>query len=148
MYINIDHSKENQFNEMGNKKQRFRLSRKILVVFILAAVLFACSKSVDSTAKNDNNNNNSGSIDCSNVAKTFAADVNPIIQSTCATGSSCHGTGSINGPGALVSYTAIANAHAEIRSAILSGLMPKNGSLTSTQKSTIICWIDNGALNN
>ena len=131
---------------MENGKQKFRLSKKVWTVLIITIILFACSKSVDTTMKNGNNNN--GSVDCSSVAKSFLADVNPIIQSTCATGSSCHGTGSINGPGALLTYSAIANAHADIRSAILSGLMPKNGSLTSTQKNTIICWIDNGALNN
>jgi hypothetical protein len=131
---------------MKKEKQRFRFSKKMGVVLVVAVVLFACSKSADTTAKNDNNN--SGSIDCSGVAKTFSTDVNPIIQSTCATGSSCHGTGSINGPGELRTYSEIANAHAAIRSAVLSGLMPKNGSLTSAQKNTIICWIDNGALNN
>jgi hypothetical protein len=129
---------------MENGKQKFRLSKKVWTVLIITVILFACSKSVDTTMKNGNN----GSVDCSSVAKSFLTDVNPIIQSTCATGSSCHGTGSINGPGALLTYSAIANAHADIRSAILSGLMPKNGSLTSTQKNTIICWIDNGALNN
>ncbi len=128
------------------KKQNFRLSKKIGVVLIPAAVLFACSKSGDTKVNNDSNTG--GSIDCSNVPKSFTVDVNPIIQSTCATGSSCHGAGSNNGPGALLSYSAIANAHIDIRSAILSGLMPKTGSLTSAQKNSIICWIDNGALNN
>ena len=131
---------------MENEKQRFRFSKKIGVVLIVTAVLFACSKSADTTAKNDGNTG--GSIDCSNVPKSFSVDVNPIIQTTCATGSSCHGTGSINGPGALLTYSAIADAHVEIRSAILSGLMPKTGSLTSAQRNTIICWIDNGSLNN
>jgi hypothetical protein len=129
-----------------NEKQKFGLSKIIIAAFIVTAVLFACSKSADTTAKNDNGN--SGSVDCSTVPKTFSVDVNPIIQTTCATGSSCHGTGSINGPGALTTYSAIANAHTDIRSAILSGLMPKNGTLTTAQKNTIVCWIDNGALNN
>src|SRR6476469_1155061 len=131
---------------MQNEKQKSWFSKKIWLALIVAVVLFACSKSVDT--KVEGGNNNSGSIDCSNVAKSFSVDVNPIIQTKCATGSSCHGTGSINGPGALLTYSAIANAHADIRSAILSGLMPKTGSLTNAQKNTIICWIDNGALNN
>ena len=131
---------------MENEKQKFKLSKKVWTVLIITVILFACSKSVDTAMKNGNGNN--GSVDCSNVAKSFLVDVNPIIQSTCATGSSCHGTGSLNGPGELRTYSEISNAHAEIRSAILSGLMPKNGSLTSTQKNTIICWVDKGALNN
>jgi len=130
---------------MEKGKQKFRLSKKVGVVLIVAAVLFACSNS-DTTVKNDGNTG--GSIDCGNVPKSFSVDVNPIIQTTCATGSSCHGTGSNNGPGALLTYSAIANAHADIRSAILSGLMPKTGSLSSAQKNTIICWIDNGSSNN
>ena len=128
-----------------NEKQKSGLFKKICIVLIVTAVLFACSKSADTTAKNDNSN--SGSIDCSNVPKSFSIDVTPIIQTKCATGSSCHGTGSINGPGELLTYSAIANAHAIIRSAVLSGLMPKNGTLTTAQKNTIICWIDNGAVN-
>lgn len=131
---------------MGNEKQKLRLSKKIGVAFVIALVLFACSKSTDTTMKNSNNPG--GSVDCSGVANSFLVNVNPIIQSTCATGSSCHGTGSINGPGELRTYAEISNAHVDIRSAILSGLMPKNGSLTNAQKNMIICWIDNGALNN
>jgi len=130
---------------MKKERQKFRFSKKMGVVLIVAIALFACSKSTNMTL---NNNNNGGSVDCTGAAKLFSTDVNPIIQSTCATGSSCHGTGSINGPGELRTYSEIANAHAAIRSAILSGLMPKTGSLTNAQKNTIICWIDNGALNN
>ena len=131
---------------MDNEKLKFRLSKKIGVVLIIAGVLFACSKSTDTKVSTESNGG--GSIDCNNVPKSFSVDVNPIIQTKCATGSSCHGTGSINGPGALLTYSAISNAHTDIRSAILSGLMPKNGSITTAQKNTIICWIDNGALNN
>jgi len=130
---------------MENEKRKLRISG-IGVVLVVTTVLFACSKSTDTRIQSDGNTG--GSIDCSAVPKSFSVDVNPIIQTTCATGSSCHGTGSINGPGALLTYSAIANAHADIRSAILSGLMPKTGSLTNAQKNTIICWIDNGALNN
>ncbi len=130
---------------MENEKQKTSRSKIILVALIVAAVLFACSKSADTTMKS---NNSSGSVDCSGVAKSFSTDVSPIIQTTCATGSSCHSAGSINGPGELRTYSEISNARADIRSAILSGLMPKTGSLTSSQKNSIICWIDNGALNN
>jgi hypothetical protein len=133
---------------MKKEEQKLRFSKKMGVALIVAVALFACSKSTDTTLNNNNNNNNGGSVDCTGAAKLFSTDVNPIIQSTCATGSSCHGTGSINGPGELRTYSEIANAHAAIRSAILSGLMPKTGSLTNAQKNTIICWIDNGALNN
>ena len=39
-------------------------------------------------------------------------------------------------------------AKVQIRAAVLSGSMPKNGSLTAAQKNSIICWIDAGAANN
>jgi hypothetical protein len=86
--------------------------------------------------------------DCATTAKSFSADVNPIIQSSCATNAGCHGTGSINGPGPLLTYNHVFNARSSIRSAISNGSMPKNGSLSASQKASIICWIDNGGSNN
>jgi hypothetical protein len=74
--------------------------------------------------------------------------VNAIIQTSCATGSGCHGSGSLNGPGPLLSYLQVFNARSAIRSAVSSGRMPPNGALSATQKNSIICWIDSGAPNN
>ncbi len=109
----------------------------------LLTLLNACSK--------DNGSNGGGgntTLDCSTVSnKAFAADVNPIIQSACAI-AGCHASGSVNGPGALTSYTSIFNARTGIRSAVSSGSMPKNSSISTAQKNTILCWIDGGALNN
>src|SRR5439155_20810116 len=104
---------------------------------------FACSKTVDTAT-----NMKTSSVNCSGAAKSFTVDVNPIIQTFCATGSNCHGSVSNNGPGELVTYSEIFNAHAQIRSAVLSGIMPKNASLTAAQKNAIVCWIDNGSSNN
>src|SRR5438477_4330122 len=109
---------------MQNKKQRFNYPKKALIVFIVITGLFACSKTVDTAT-----NMKTGSVDCSGAAKSFTVDVNPIIQTFCATGSNCHGSASNNGPGELVTYSEIFNAHAQIRSAVLSGIMPKNASL-------------------
>jgi hypothetical protein len=128
---------------MKNKKQRFNYPKKALLVFVVTAGLFACSKTVDTTA-----NMKTGSVDCSGAAKSFSADVNPIIQASCATGSNCHGSASNNGPGELLAYSEIFNVRAQIRSAVLLGIMPKNASLTTAQKNAIVCWIDNGSLNN
>jgi len=87
-------------------------------------------------------------VDCSGTAKSFSTDVNPIIQATCTTNSGCHGSGSNNGPGELLTYSEIFSSRSSIRSAVASGSMPKTGSLTTAQKNAIICWIDNGAPNN
>ena len=116
----------------------------ILLVTINVFLLYACSKD-----SNGNNNSGGGTLDCSTVSnKAFTVDVNPIIQSSCATTSSCHGSGSANGPGALTSYTSIFNSRNSIRSAVSSGSMPQNSTLTTSQKNSILCWVDSGAPNN
>jgi hypothetical protein len=128
---------------MANKI-RLLVKSKILKSGLLAgavfAVLFSCSKSGEDAT--------TSSIDCTGVLKSFSSDVNPIIQSTCTTNSGCHGSDSRNGPGELLMYSQVFGARSTIRSAVLSGLMPQNGSLTSSQKQAIVCWIDSGAPNN
>lgn len=107
-------------------------------VFAITAMLFlSCSKS-------DNGGSNPV---CTNITKSFSTDVNPIIQTYC-NQSNCHNPGSTNGPGALTNYSQVFNARNAIRGQVAAGLMPQNTTLTTEQKNTIICWIDNGALNN
>lgn len=120
-------------------KKSFLLS---IVVFIVIA---SCSKSSSSTG---GGGGGGSSTNCSGVASSFSANVNPVIQSTCATNAGCHGAGSPNGPGELLTYTQIFNARVNIKTAVSNGTMPKTGSLTTAQKNTIICWIDSGAPNN
>lgn len=114
-----------------------RFLKKIFLIAAVAGFLWACKK-----------NNDTGSVDCSGPQKSFSSDVNPVVQASCATNSGCHGTGSANGPGALLTYSQIFNARSDIRSAVASGHMPLNGSLTASEKNAIICWVDNGATNN
>jgi len=108
----------------------------LTVITICSLFIFSCGK------------DNAAPADCSGPAKTFSADVHPITSSTCATNSDCHGNGSVNGPGPLLTYTQVFNARSSIRSAVSDGRMPKNGSLSASQKSAIICWIDSGGPNN
>ena len=115
---------------------KFRLLKFSLPVFTLLFVIHACSKKPEFTP------------DCSGSAKSFANDVSPVFQTSCAINSSCHATGSGNGPGTLLNYSQILNARADIRSAVASGHMPLNATLTASQKNAILCWIDNGAPNN
>lgn len=119
----------------------------IVCGFVLLVV--ACSKGDNNSSNNNNNggNNNPGTVDCNSVSATFAANVAPLIQNSCAK-SGCHATGSANGPGALTNYTQISNNKTAIRSAVSTGAMPKDATLTATQKATITCWVDGGALNN
>ena len=121
-----------------------------LVALAILCTIISCSKGSDggynSTGNNSNNNDNTNNSACTGT-KSFANDVSPIIQSVCAV-SGCHDASSVNGPGALTTYQKVFNARTDIRSAVSSGLMPKTGTLSATQKSAIICWIDQGASNN
>ena len=88
-----------------------------------------------------------GGTTCDGVNASFATAVNPIIQSTC-TSADCHGAGSVNGPGPLLTYDQIKNAAIDIKSAVVTRIMPKGSSLSSAQIKTISCWVDSGAPNN
>ena|SRR5436190_20621980 len=72
--------------------------KRIFLLLFLGSVLYGCSKS----------NAGGGTITTPTCegTKSFATDVNPIIQSTCAI-SGCHAAGSFNGPGPLTSYAQI-----------------------------------------
>lgn len=71
-------------------------------------------------------------------------DVMPIIETRCAI-SGCH-----NGtrfPDLRTKQSIVDNAIA-IRSQVKSGRMPKNSKLNSSQIAAIVCWVDQGALDN
>ena len=114
----------------------FRMLKFSFPVVALLIFINSCSKKPEFTA------------DCSGPAKSFVTDVSPVFQTSCAINSGCHATGSGNGPGPLLSYSQIFNARADIRSAVASGHMPLNATLTATQINAILCWVDNGAPNN
>jgi hypothetical protein len=128
------------------------MKKTMIAATTVIVLLIACSKSgnymTTSTNSSGTSTSNTTTIDCSGAAKSFSNDVAPIISASCATGSNCHASGSFNGPGELLNYTEIQRASALIRAAVLSGEMPKTGSLTTAQKNSIICWIDNGSTNN
>lgn len=120
--------------------------KKTLLALIIVATGFAigCSKEVGKTENNTGNPGNS----CDGINATFTADIFPLIQTKCATGSGCHGAGSFNGPGELTGFNQIKNAAGPIKNAVVSGRMPLGGSLNNTQIRQISCWVDNGTLNN
>jgi hypothetical protein len=84
---------------------------------------------------------------CSSVSAKFSTDVSVIVQNSCAT-AGCHGAGSNNGPGPLLTFEQIRNAAASIKSAVVSRSMPRGSTLTAAQIQSISCWVDGGALNN
>ena len=120
---------------------------KRIFAFVSACLfLFSCSK--PGGTNNGGSGSGGSSTNCSGPAKSFATDVIPVIQGSCATSQGCHAAGSITGPGPLLTYSQIFSARSLIRSEVSSGHMPPNGSLSVTQKSAIICWIEAGAPNN
>ena len=121
--------------------------KKVLSLVVLVGILIlSCSKSTQ-TNSSTGGGGTTTHVDCSGVAQSFSADVNPIIQSTCAV-AGCHGSGSSNGPGPLLTYNEIFNARVDIRSAVSSGVMPLGSTLSTAQKNSILCWIDSGAPSN
>ncbi len=115
---------------------KFKMLKFSVSFFAFLIFINACTKKPEFTT------------DCNGPAKSFVTDVSPVFQTSCAINSGCHATGSGNGPGPLLTYSQIFNARSDIRSAVASGHMPLNATLTSTEKNAILCWIDNGAPNN
>ena len=61
----------------------------------------------------------------------------------------CHGAGSNSGAGALLNYSQVFNAHFRLSAAVVaSGSMPPDKVLSISEKSAIVCRIDNGAMDN
>jgi uncharacterized membrane protein len=97
---------------------------------ILAIVVFSKCKKKETTATSSYTPNCNGT-------PLFANNVLPIIQANCV---SCHSS--------YNTYSGVKAGVSAIRSEVVSGRMPKGGSLTSDQKNAIVCWIDGGAPNN
>ena len=121
------------------------MKKNLFFIALTGILIFSCSKSMQTNSSNAGSTTTT--VDCTGVAESFAADVNPIIQANCAT-AGCHGAGSGNGPGPLLTYSQIFTARVDIRFAVSSGLMPLGGSLSTAQKNSILCWIDSGASSN
>ena len=123
------------FNPYFNQSQAMILRVCILVTFFV--IYSACTYKKEVLEE-----------DCSSANISFTNEVMPILRNSCAIGASCHGQGSINGPGELSSYAIARNAASSIRNAVHSGMMPQGSILPEAQKRAIICWIDAGAPDN
>ena len=120
--------------------------KKQIVFTALAALIFITNSCSKGSEKGDPTT--PPTDPCAGLSSKFAADVQPIINSTCATSTSCHAAGSVNSGGPLTDYNLIFAKRSNIKFQIENGLMPKGGSLTTDQKNKIICWINSGAPNN
>ncbi len=85
---------------------------------------------------------------CSNVTIKYSNDISIIIQTSCATNSSCHAAGSFNGPGSLLNYTDVRNAAAAIENAVITKRMPQGSTLSDAEINKIKCWVESGSPNN
>lgn len=114
--------------------------KRVLIVGTIGLSIFiGCTNDKDELL-------NPGGGGCTGVNASFANDILPLIQTRCW---GCHGAGSTNGPGQLTNYTEIKNAAARIRTAVVTGYMPKNaGPLPAAEIRQIRCWVDSGTPNN
>lgn len=121
------------------------MQKKFLFLSFCVAltILYSCSKG-SSTSGGSSAGGGGTTVDCSTINAKFAADVAPIISSSCAI-SGCH-----NGTQAptLTTYAQISANASNINAQVQSGTMPKSGTLTTAQKNIIKCWVQSGALNN
>lgn len=99
-----------------------------IVIVALSVGLAGCKKS--------SNTSSTYTPTCTGT-KSFKNDVFPLIQSAC---NSCHAN--------LSNYAQVSSLASSIRSTIVSGSMPKNSTLSNSQKDVIVCWIDAGFPNN
>jgi hypothetical protein len=136
--------------DVGGLYNYLKIMPKIFFAIIIAFSLSSCSKSGSSDGGTTTGGSGGGggtTVNCASVPKSFATDVDPTIQSFCNI-ANCHNAGSFNGPGPLTNYTQVFNARVSIRTAVSTGAMPQNATLSAAQKNSILCWIDANALNN
>lgn len=88
-----------------------------------------------------------GGSTCNGVDAKFSTKVFPLMQSRCAI-AGCHDATSTNFGGPFTNYNQIKTKSIEIRSAVLSGLMPQGSSLTADEIKLITCWVESGSPNN
>ena len=112
-------------------------------IYFLTIVAACICFSVISCSKSDSSTTNTTNTTC-NANTSFSATILPLFNTSCNL-SGCH-----DGPNAaqLNTYQVVHDNATQIRASISSGRMPKGGTLTTAQKNSIYCWIDNGAKNN
>ena len=123
--------------------------RSLGIMLVLVAAItvtqFSCSKSDSGYGGSTPTPN---PVDCNGVTPSFSADVLPLVQTKCAINSDCHASGSTNSGGPFTNFTQVSGKASNIKAQVTAGTMPKTGSITSAQKAILVCWVNNGALNN
>jgi hypothetical protein len=117
--------------------------KKILIlIFFIATLSFfveSCGKCTCLTSTDP----------CNGLNFKFDADVQPVINASCATSPACHGANAINSGGPLLTYDQVFEKRALINVQVSTGTMPPQpDTLGSDQKNKIICWLNSGAPHN
>lgn len=115
--------------------------KKISLLLLLSLSFTACYF--------DNEEELYGPVTCDVSSVTYATDIVPIINTSCAT-SGCHVAGG-SGPGDFTTYTGLKakvnNGSFENR-VLVQKNMPPSGPLSDCTEAKLQKWIDDGALNN
>jgi hypothetical protein len=86
---------------------------------------------------------------CIGVDAKFAADIQPIIATSCSNSPSCHRPPALNNGIILLTYNQVINNLDQINSTVGAGTMPPPpATLSDDDKLKISCWIKGGAPNN
>ncbi|MES2849165.1 MAG: hypothetical protein V4685_08920 [Bacteroidota bacterium] len=86
-------------------------------------------------------------VDCTTITAKFGANVQPLVNSKCAT-SGCHDA-TASGGLILESYAQISSAKDRINArAVVEKTMPSAAPLQPSEINIIKCWIESGAPNN
>lgn len=126
---------------------KFPQKSLFIVVAICLSLTFACDESSD-----DDGGPNPPVDDCSTISRSYSQDIVPILNQTCAI-PNCHVDGFINGDFEFFAdFKALADS-GRLQNQIESGAMPPSNTagpteLTENELATIICWIEDGALEN
>jgi hypothetical protein len=99
---------------------------------IFTTFLLGCSKTDSSTTS------------VCDPSISYKNTVKQIFVANCSS-SGCHDGNNLP---SLADYSTAHDAANQIKTAVANGVMPKNATLSATDKAAIICWINNGAQNN
>ena len=120
------------------------MKKELIFIATLISIIFF----INSCSKGSGGSNPAPADPCLGLSFKFAADVQPIVNTTCAISSNCHAAGSTNRGGPLTDYNKNFVKRSDIKFQIEAGLMPQSGSISADQKNKLICWINSGAPNN
>jgi hypothetical protein len=98
---------------------------------VIVLFLFGCTKQDTTTTTCDS-------------SISYKTTVKQILVASCSS-SGCHDGNNLP---SLADYQTAHDAAGQIKTAVANGVMPKNATLSATEKSAIICWVSNGAQNN